>query len=193
MAFPGHLSHEMSMPHLGADDAAAAAAVAAGAGGGGPPAWLRYGDGSFLHLQTTSDSSASPSAAAAAAAAAEADAARCKAEVLAHPVYEQLLSAHVACLRIATPVDQLPRIDAQLTQSQGVVAQYSGGLGGAAVGDDGRELDQFMLRTAIHDTCLSAPSRRIVALPPFHCCLDCLGIGGWWRQIDYGMRVPALL
>ncbi|CAN6299049.1 unnamed protein product [Urochloa humidicola] len=46
----------------------------------------------------------------------------------------------------ATPVDQLPRIDAQLaqSQSQGVVAKYSGGLGGTAVGDDGRELDQFM-------------------------------------------------
>ncbi|CAL4998011.1 unnamed protein product [Urochloa decumbens] len=171
MEFHGHLSHEMSMPHLGADDAAAAEAAAAGGGGGAPPAWLRYGDGSFLHLQTTSDSSASPSAAAAAAGLhwnmggagedavaamgagvvaaggaeeAEADAVRCKAEVLAHPLYEQLLSAHVACLRIATPVDQLPRIDPQLAQSQGVVAKYSGGLAGAAAGDDGRELDLFM-------------------------------------------------
>ncbi|TVU42403.1 hypothetical protein EJB05_08810, partial [Eragrostis curvula] len=169
MAFHGHLPHEMSMSHLGADDAAAAAAAAAAGGGGGgaPPAWMRYGDGSFLHLQTTSDSSASPSAAAAAAGmqwnmgvggedavaamggggvvvgaeADEADAARSKAEILAHPLYEQLLSAHVACLRIATPVDQLPRIDAQLAQSQGVLAKYSG-LAGA--GDDGRELDQFM-------------------------------------------------
>ncbi|GJW97111.1 homeobox protein knotted-1-like protein 3 isoform X1 [Tanacetum coccineum] len=44
--------------------------------------------------------------------------ARQKAEVLSHPSYEQLLAAHVACLRIATPVDQLPRIDAQLAQSQ---------------------------------------------------------------------------
>ncbi|PPE00379.1 hypothetical protein GOBAR_DD02617 [Gossypium barbadense] len=71
--------------------------------------------------------------------------ARYKAEVLAHPLYEQLLSAHVACLRIATPVDQLPRIDAQLAQSQHVVAKYSA-LGGGAqglVGDD-KELDQFM-------------------------------------------------
>lgn len=73
--------------------------------------------------------------------AAEAEATRCKAEILSHPLYEQLLSAHVACLRIATPVDQLPRIDAQLAQSQGVVAKYSGL---AAAGDDGRELDQFM-------------------------------------------------
>ena len=31
-----------------------------------------------------------------------------------HPLYEQLLSAHVACLRVDTSVDQLPRIDAQL-------------------------------------------------------------------------------
>ncbi|KAI4376183.1 hypothetical protein MLD38_013973 [Melastoma candidum] len=70
--------------------------------------------------------------------------ARRKAEILAHPLYEQLLSAHVACLRIATPVDQLPRIDAQLAQSQDVVSKYSG-LGGAClVGDDNKELDHFM-------------------------------------------------
>lgn len=72
--------------------------------------------------------------------------ARHKAEILSHPLYEQLLSAHVACLRIATPVDQLPRIDAQLAQSQHVVAKYSA-LGAAAqglVGDD-KELDQFMV------------------------------------------------
>ncbi|KAL0686013.1 hypothetical protein Bca4012_052861 [Brassica carinata] len=67
-----------------------------------------------------------------------------KAEILSHPLYEQLLSAHVACLRTATPVDQLPRIDAQLAQSQNVVAQYSAlGAGQGLVGDD-KELDQFM-------------------------------------------------
>ncbi|KAF3447066.1 hypothetical protein FNV43_RR12246 [Rhamnella rubrinervis] len=68
--------------------------------------------------------------------------ARYKAEILAHPLYDQLLSAHVGCLRIATPVDQLPRIDAQLAQSQNVVAKYSA-LGQGLVGDD-KELDQFM-------------------------------------------------
>ena len=69
--------------------------------------------------------------------------ARYKAEILSHPLYDQLLSAHVACLRIATPVDQLPRIDAQLAQSQNVVAKYSA-LGQALVGDD-KELDQFLV------------------------------------------------
>ncbi|KAL8498736.1 hypothetical protein ACS0TY_021894 [Phlomoides rotata] len=68
--------------------------------------------------------------------------ARCKAEILSHPLYEQLLSAHVSCLRIATPVDQLPRIDAQLAQSQQVVAKYSA-LGHGNIGND-RELEQFM-------------------------------------------------
>ncbi|XP_022892668.1 homeobox protein knotted-1-like 3 isoform X2 [Olea europaea var. sylvestris] len=68
--------------------------------------------------------------------------ARYKAEILSHPLYEQLLSAHVACLRIATPVDQLPRIDAQLAQSQQVVAKYSA-LGHGNLGGD-KELDQFM-------------------------------------------------
>ncbi|KAL6980238.1 hypothetical protein U1Q18_021880, partial [Sarracenia purpurea var. burkii] len=68
--------------------------------------------------------------------------ARHKAEIMAHPLYEQLLSSHVACLRIATPVDQLPRIDAQLSQSQHVVAKYSA-LAHGNTGDD-KELDQFM-------------------------------------------------
>ncbi|CAG7879139.1 hypothetical protein BRARA_C00448 [Brassica rapa] len=72
--------------------------------------------------------------------------ARQKAEILSHPLYEQLLSAHVACLRIATPVDQLPRIDAQLAQSQNVVAKYStldAASQGLISGDD-KELDHFM-------------------------------------------------
>ncbi|KAJ0855776.1 putative transcription factor WD40-like family [Helianthus annuus] len=69
--------------------------------------------------------------------------ARYKAEVLSHSLDEQLL-AHVSCLRIATPVDQLPRIDAQLAQSQHVVAKYSGlGGQGGNLGDD-KELDQFI-------------------------------------------------
>ncbi|CAN1248174.1 Homeobox protein knotted-1-like 3 [Linum perenne] len=68
--------------------------------------------------------------------------AKCKADILSHPLYEQLLSAHVACLRIATPVDQLPRIDAQLAQSQEVVAKYSVVGNGPVV--DEKELDQFM-------------------------------------------------
>ncbi|CAN8299186.1 unnamed protein product [Cochlearia groenlandica] len=72
--------------------------------------------------------------------------ARDKAEILSHPLYEQLLSAHVACLRIATPVDQLPRIDAQLAQSQNVVAKYSNleSSGQGLVSGDEKELDHFM-------------------------------------------------
>nr|CAD1831909.1 unnamed protein product [Ananas comosus var. bracteatus] len=70
-----------------------------------------------------------------------------KGEIAAHPLFEQLLSAHVGCLRIATPVDQLPRIDAQLAQSRGVAGKHAVVLGGAggsegqAIGD---ELDHFM-------------------------------------------------
>ncbi|CAI9259856.1 unnamed protein product [Lactuca saligna] len=70
--------------------------------------------------------------------------ARQKAEVLSHPLYEQLLAAHVACLRIATPVDQLPRIDAQLAQSQQVVSKYSALGGHGNLVHDDKELDQFM-------------------------------------------------
>ncbi|XP_042459551.1 homeobox protein knotted-1-like 13 [Zingiber officinale] len=160
---------------------------------GAGPTWLNsgivrpdngqpFGDGSFLHLQTTSESSVSaghwfprppilhrdggggggdddvpaPASDAAGISGARGEIAeaasgegtwqnaRYKAEILGHPLYEQLLSAHVACLRIATPVDQLPRIDAQLAQSQHVVSKYSVlGNGGHMLGDD-KELDQFM-------------------------------------------------
>nr|GMD72511.1 homeobox protein knotted-1-like LET12 isoform X2 [Ipomoea batatas] len=68
---------------------------------------------------------------------------KCKADILNHPLYDQLLSAHVSCLRIATPVDQLPRIDAQLAQSQNVVAKYSV-LGQGQQPLDDKDLDQFM-------------------------------------------------
>ncbi|CAN4103611.1 unnamed protein product [Withania somnifera] len=68
---------------------------------------------------------------------------KCKADILNHPLYDQLLSAHVSCLRIATPVDQLPRIDAQLAQSQHVVAKYSL-LGQGQPPLDDKDLDQFM-------------------------------------------------
>lgn len=79
--------------------------------------------------------------------------AKYKADILSHPLYVQLLSAHVACLRIATPVDQLPRIDAQLAQSQNVVAKYSAlaPRDQSLIADDGnadsKELDQFMVST----------------------------------------------
>ncbi|KAH9724660.1 hypothetical protein KPL70_007567 [Citrus sinensis] len=66
------------------------------------------------------------------------------AEILSHPLYKQLFSAQVACLRIATPVDQLPRIDVQLAQSQQVVSKYSAlGASQGLVTDD-KELDQFV-------------------------------------------------
>lgn len=68
---------------------------------------------------------------------------KCKAEIVGHPLYEQLLSAHVSCLRIATPVDQLPKIDAQLSRSRDVLAKYSAVANGRVLDD--KELDQFMV------------------------------------------------
>ncbi|KAL5054853.1 hypothetical protein RYX36_035535 [Vicia faba] len=48
-----------------------------------------------------------------------------KADILGHPLYDQLLSAHVSCLRVATSVDQFLRIDAQLQQYQHLLHNYS--------------------------------------------------------------------
>ncbi|KAM1091411.1 hypothetical protein ACFX19_019110 [Malus domestica] len=49
-----------------------------------------------------------------------------KTDIVEHPLYKQLVSAHMSCLRIATSIDQLPRIDEQLVQSQSMVDKYSG-------------------------------------------------------------------
>ncbi|XP_042505879.1 homeobox protein knotted-1-like 7 [Macadamia integrifolia] len=48
-----------------------------------------------------------------------------KAEIATHPLYEQLLAAHVGCLRVATPIDHLPLIDAQLEQSHHIHRSYA--------------------------------------------------------------------
>lgn len=76
--------------------------------------------------------------------------AKCKVDVISHPLYDQLLSTHISCLRIATPVDQLPRIDAQLAQSDYIVQKY------VVLGDDNdkqplddKDLDQFMVKIRI--------------------------------------------
>ncbi|CAF2130203.1 unnamed protein product, partial [Brassica napus] len=67
--------------------------------------------------------------------------ASCKAAIVRHPMFEQLLAAHVACLRAATPVDQISRIDAQLSELHTVATKYST-LG---VVMDNKELDHFMV------------------------------------------------
>ncbi|KAF8032943.1 hypothetical protein BT93_D1739 [Corymbia citriodora subsp. variegata] len=72
-----------------------------------------------------------------------------KAEIANHPMYEQLLSAHVACLRVATPIDQLPLIDAQLAQSHHLLRSYAAssvqqhGHNGLSP-HDRQELDNFL-------------------------------------------------
>ncbi|KAL2547374.1 Homeobox protein knotted-1-like 7 [Forsythia ovata] len=67
-----------------------------------------------------------------------------KAEIAAHPLYEQLLSAHVACLRVATPIDQLPLIDAQLSQSHHLMRSYAQQNTNPFSPHQRQELDNFL-------------------------------------------------
>ncbi|CAE5962354.1 unnamed protein product [Arabidopsis arenosa] len=67
-----------------------------------------------------------------------------KGEIATHPMYEQLLAAHVACLRVATPIDQLPIIEAQLSQSHHLLRSYASTAVGYSHHD--RELDNFLLQ-----------------------------------------------
>ncbi|OIV99874.1 hypothetical protein TanjilG_26212 [Lupinus angustifolius] len=123
-----------------------------GGGGGGdmqqhhhhhrvvPPTWLINNNNAtrqqqnFLHLQTQKSMDRMSNSE-------SEELGEYKAHILGHPLYDQLLSAHVSCLRIATPVDQLPRIDAQLQHSQRVVDKYSALANGVL---DQKELDHFM-------------------------------------------------
>ena len=74
-----------------------------------------------------------------------------KAEIATHPLYEQLLSAHVSCLRVATPIDQLPLIDAQLAQSHNLLRSYASQHhqhGHSASPHERQELDNFLVSSS---------------------------------------------
>ncbi|TQE10129.1 hypothetical protein C1H46_004299 [Malus baccata] len=74
-----------------------------------------------------------------------------KAEIATHPLYEQLLSAHVSCLRVATPIDQLPLIDAQLSQSHHLLRSYASQQqhGHPVSPHERQELDNFLAQYLI--------------------------------------------
>ncbi|KAF3957631.1 hypothetical protein CMV_017373 [Castanea mollissima] len=67
-----------------------------------------------------------------------------KAEIATHPLYEQLLNAHVSCLRVATPIDQLPLIDAQLAQSHHLLRSYASQHSHSLPPHERQELDNFL-------------------------------------------------
>ncbi|KAJ3682036.1 hypothetical protein LUZ60_014609 [Juncus effusus] len=67
-----------------------------------------------------------------------------KAEIAVHPLCEQILSAHVACLRVATPIDHLPLIDAQLASSHSLLRSYAARHRSFLGPHDKQELDSFL-------------------------------------------------
>lgn len=74
-----------------------------------------------------------------------------KAEIATHPLYEQLLAAHVSCLRVATPIDQLPLIDAQLSQSHHLLRSYASLAHSSHISPhDRQDLDNFLVHIKIN-------------------------------------------
>ncbi|KAK5847146.1 hypothetical protein PVK06_003449 [Gossypium arboreum] len=72
-----------------------------------------------------------------------------KAEIATHPLYEQLLAAHVSCLRVATPIDQLSLIDAQLAESHNILRSYASQQQGHSLSPHERqELDNFLVSSS---------------------------------------------
>src|ERR1044072_2994276 len=125
-----HLHHEVAFQRFAEEQELSEQRLAP------PPTWMnahQRQQQNFMHLQPEKSVDRSSGGE---------ELAEYKADILGHPLYDQLLSAHVSCLRIATPVDQLPRIDAQLQQAQRVVDKCSR-LGNGVV--DEKELDQFMV------------------------------------------------
>lgn len=95
--------------------------------------------------------SSSSATVAAAAAAAEAEERQLiKGEIAVHPLCEQLVSAHVGCLRVATPIDHLPLIDAQLSQSSGLLHSYAAHHRAFLSPHDKHDLDSFLVRLRTH-------------------------------------------
>lgn len=84
-----------------------------------------------------------------------------KGEIATHPLYEQLLSAHVACLRVATPIDQLPLIEAQFSQSHHLLRSYASQHHSHSLSPHERqELDNFLV-------CFNFPSSISFVAHPF--------------------------
>jgi hypothetical protein len=105
---------------------------------------------SFAGGAECSSSSATAAAAAAAAAASEAEERQLlKGEIAVHPLCEQLVTAHVGCLRVATPIDHLPLIDAQLAQSSGLLHSYAAHHRPFLSPHDKHDLDSFLVRVSI--------------------------------------------
>ncbi len=73
---------------------------------------------------------------------------RYKAMIVAHPLYLRLLAVHADCLRIGTPIDQLPGIDMQMERYMDVTNKYAPVLMQLdTIGaEEQAELDDFMVK-----------------------------------------------
>lgn len=68
-----------------------------------------------------------------------------KAEIAGHPLCEQLVAAHVACLRVSAPIDQLPLIDAQLSHSHHLLRSYAQTATASLSKPQTQELDSLLV------------------------------------------------
>nr|AWU46639.1 class 2 KNOX protein [Coryphopteris nipponica] len=71
-----------------------------------------------------------------------------KAGIIAHPLFEQLLTAHVACLRVGTPLEEQHIIDSALAKRHHVAAKYLAlltHLQSLSQPNDDQELNDFMV------------------------------------------------
>lgn len=92
----------------------------------------------------------SSSVAAAMAAAEEEQQRLVKAEMAVHPLWEKLLGAHIGCLRVATPIDNLSLIDAQLANSHHLLRSYASYHRPILSPQEKQELDAFLVSIFIH-------------------------------------------
>eukprot|EP00252_Welwitschia_mirabilis_P010656 TRINITY_DN24054_c0_g1_i1.p1 TRINITY_DN24054_c0_g1~~TRINITY_DN24054_c0_g1_i1.p1 ORF type:complete len:321 (-),score=49.15 TRINITY_DN24054_c0_g1_i1:481-1443(-) len=109
--------------------------------------------------------------------------AKYKAEIISHPLYEQLLASHVACLHIATPVDRLQDIDAQLTQSENVISKYSVLKHCSPCNINAKELDEFMSQYILLLSAFKDKLHNHVKVHAMEAVMACMEIERSFRQL----------
>ncbi|OAY76827.1 Homeobox protein knotted-1-like 3 [Ananas comosus] len=106
---------------------------------------MGLGGGVGIGVGGGGESSSMAAAAAAAAAAENEQLQMTKAEIAVHPLCEQLVGAHIGCLRVATPIDHLPLIDAQAAQSHSILQSYAARHRPFLPPHEKHELDSFLI------------------------------------------------
>ncbi|KAJ6822709.1 putative homeobox protein knotted-1-like 3 [Iris pallida] len=99
-----------------------------------------------------------------------------KAKMVVHPLWEQLVGAHVGCLRVATLIDHLPLIEAQLADSHRLFQSYASLHHPILSLQDKQELDSFLAQYLLLLCSFSEQLQQHVRVHAMEAVMACRGI-----------------